>query len=130
MKNILVIGFFFLTVLTFSQSGGNIKGVVIDQSMNNEPLLMANVQLKGSDRVIQTNFHGNFEISDIQTGVHTLIISFLGYETEKVNVVVVENETTLIETNLSPMQINFDDVVGMNTISEEDESLTEKNTKE
>lgn len=131
MKNILFIGAFLFTALLFSQSQSVIKGSVRDNAMNNEPMLLANIELKGSDTNYQTNFHGNFEISDIDPGAHTLVISYAGYETEVITVVVEENKMSQIETVLYPMQVNFEDVEGMDTASEGGKALpinTEKRT--
>ncbi len=133
MKNILFIPIFLFTAVLFSQSQGTIKGNVIDQAMNSEPMLFANVQLKGYETSYQTNFHGNFEISDVAPGTYTLVISYAGYETEELAVVVEENEISKIETELSPIQISFDNVVGMDTASKEvmiTPSNTEESTKE
>ena len=63
MKNILFFGILLFTVNLFSQTQGTIKGTVYDEAMNNEPLLFANVQLKGATSSQETNFHGNFEFS-------------------------------------------------------------------
>ena len=121
MQKILFIIVFLFSAMLFSQHQGGIKGTITNVAMNNEPMLFANVQLKGSDVSYQTNFHGNYEISDIDAGEYTLVISYAGYETEELNIVVQENKVSKIETNLSPMQISFDDVVGM-----EDTALEEK----
>jgi len=120
MKNILFVLTILFSTLLFSQNQGGIKGTVTDNAMNNEPMLFANVQLKGFDTSYQTNFHGNFEISDVEAGEYTLIISYAGYETEELNILVSENKTSQIETDLSPIQISFDDVVGMDTALEEE----------
>lgn len=133
MKNILFIGAFLFTTSLFSQNQGGIKGSISDKAMNNEPLLMANVQIKGDDTVIQTNFHGNYEISNLEPGTYTLVVSYLGYEHEEVAVVIEENRIAKIDTQLSPIQISFGDVVGMDSALKEDKeqtSNTEKSPRE
>lgn len=132
MKKILFLGLLFCSVGLFSQNQGSIKGTVMDKAMNNEPLLMANIQIKGQDAVIQSNFHGNFEISDISAGTHTLVISYLGYETEEMNIEIVANEVTSIAAHLSPMKINVSDVIGMDAVATEEvdfSSSTEKSPR-
>lgn len=119
MKNILFACIFLFTSLLFSQNQGGINGTITDQAMNSEPLLLANVQLKGSDTSYQTNFHGNFEISDISAGKYTLVISYAGYVTEELAVVVAENTIVQIEKDLAPIQISFDNVERMDTASKE-----------
>jgi len=107
MKNFL----FFITVLftssLFAQSQGSIKGFVTDEAMNNEPLLMANIQIKGESTTTQSNFHGNYEISDLKPGKYTLVMSYLGYENKEVIVDVKENTITRLHTQLSPIQITI-----------------------
>lgn len=120
MKNILLVAAFFFTLALFSQDNGVIKGTITDHAMNNEPMLFANVQLKGADTSYQTNFHGNFEISNLAAGTHTLVVSYAGYETQQIEVVVKEDEITQVLSNLSPMQISFDHVVGMDAALKED----------
>lgn len=120
MKNIFAFCFFIFTAVAFSQNQGAIRGTIADKAMNNEPMLFANVQLKGIDTSYQTNFHGNFEISQLTPGIHTLVVSYAGYETQEIEVVVKSNEITEVYYEVSPMQINFDDVEGMDAVLKED----------
>lgn len=121
MKTIFLLAALLFSITVAAQQQGHIKGNVTDQAMNNEPLLLANVQLEGSDISYQTNFHGNFEISDITPGKHKVVISYAGYETQTLEVVVAENKTAQLSTQLHPIEINFDNVIGM-----EDTALEEK----
>ena len=124
MKNFLFIGVLLFTSLLFSQNEGGIKGSVTDKAMNNEPMLFANIQLKGSETNYQTNFNGNFEIENLTPGAHTLIISYAGYESKEITIEIKDNSVSYIQTNLSPMQVNFDDVVGMDTASKQESSIS------
>jgi hypothetical protein len=122
-----------MTALMFSQQSGAITGTVTDQAMFSEPLLFANVQLKGSDIDYQTNFHGNFEILEVKPGTYTVVISYAGYQTEEISVIVASNTVSQLETSLAPMQINFDDVEGMDSASEEETttpSMTDKSSNQ
>ena len=133
MKNILFASALLFTSLLFSQSQGVIKGSVADAAMNNEPMLFANIEVEGSNTAYQTNFHGNFEIVDLDPGSHTLVISYAGYQTEVVTIVVAENSVAQIETVLSPMQISFDNVAGLDTASKQETafpSSAEKSPRE
>lgn len=115
MKNIVFICVLFFTGILFSQNNGVVKGHVSDAALKNEPMLFANIQLKGTDTSYQTNFHGNFEIENLTPGSHTLIISYAGYKTQEINLVINKNSISTIETILSPMQISIDAVEGMDT---------------
>ena len=120
MKNVFTFCFFLFSTVAFSQNQGAIRGTITDQALNNEPFLFANIQLKGFDTSYQTNFHGNFEISEVVAGTYTLILSYAGYQTEEIIVAVEENTVSNIEADLSPIKISFDDVVGMDTASRQE----------
>ncbi|KAG1652320.1 hypothetical protein GQR58_026409 [Nymphon striatum] len=99
-----------------------VRGNVSDKTMNNEPLLLANIQIKGQEAVTQTNFNGNFEISNLTIGNYTLIISYLGYETIEVPVTINENEVSYIDANLNTLQFDLEEVVGIDTASSEEKN--------
>lgn len=122
MKNILFIGLFLFSTGLFSQNLGVVRGNVSDKTMNNEPLLLANIQIKGQEAVTQTNFNGNFEISNLTIGNYTLIISYLGYETIEVPVTINENEVSYIDANLNTLQFDLEEVVGIDTASSEEKN--------
>tara|TARA_R110002050_G_scaffold48356_3_gene112482 strand:+ start:39156 stop:39518 length:363 start_codon:yes stop_codon:yes gene_type:complete len=83
-----------------SQNQGTITGTVSDVELDNEPLLFANVQLKNTSKIAQTNFHGNFEFTNIESGEYILVFSFLGYDTIEVPVVVKNNEIIRVNGGL------------------------------
>ena len=64
-----------------------INGYVSDSS-NGEPLPVASVVVKDSDRGASTNLDGYFVIDYIDPGVYTLIVSNLGYESIEMEVLV------------------------------------------
>ncbi|MGB5227927.1 MAG: carboxypeptidase-like regulatory domain-containing protein, partial [Eudoraea sp.] len=84
MKNLALVFSLFITTLMFSQQQGSVVGTILDKAMNNEPLLFANINIKNTPTTVQTNFHGNFEIDNINPGEYTLVVSYLGYETIEV----------------------------------------------
>lgn len=108
MKAVVFFCSIFFSLMTFAQNG-SIKGTVTDSGMNEEPILFANVQLKGAERAAETNFHGNFEFEHLKSGTYTLVISYLGYETIEVPVIVAENEITRINSSLSILSISMAD---------------------
>ncbi|MFK7811041.1 MAG: carboxypeptidase-like regulatory domain-containing protein [Maribacter sp.] len=124
MKKFLLIGLFLISANLFSQNLGGIKGNVSDNTMNNEPLLMANVQVKGHEEIVQTNFNGNFKILNLSAGTHTLIISYLGYETIEVPVAIEENVVSNIVANLNTLQFDLGDVAGLDTASTTEEKFS------
>lgn len=67
---------------------GRIKGVVVDTT--GEPVIGANVMVKGTTNGTITDIDGNFSLSNVKG---TLVVSFIGYKSQEV--VVKGTETTL-----------------------------------
>ena len=63
------------------QSGQTIKGTVTDK--NGEPVIGANVMVKGTTNGTITDFDGNFTLNNAQG---TLVVSFIGYITQEIPV--------------------------------------------
>jgi len=90
VKNIAVI-FFLISSCIFSQSAHYISGNVIDK--NNEPLLGANINLKGTFLGSTTDFSGNFRIDNIDPGKYTLLVSYIGYKSQEIELYISEFES-------------------------------------
>ena len=58
---------------------GTIKGKIVDS--NGEPVIGANVMVKGTTNGCMTDIDGNFSLKDAKG---TLVISYIGYKTEEV----------------------------------------------
>ncbi len=119
MKTFVLLFSILCTTLLFSQQEGSVVGTILDKEMNNEPLLFANVQLKNTSRSIQTNFHGNFEIHDIIAGDHTLVVSYLGYETREIPIRIEKDKTTIVVDELEAKKISLAELAGLQRKSEE-----------
>ena len=130
MKKVFLICLLFTLGNVFSQNKGTITGTVSDIELGNEPLLFANVQLKNTSEITQTNFHGNFEFTNIESGNYTLIFSFLGYETIEIPVHVTTNEIIRVNGELKTKTLILDDIsVTDIAISEKPKTNTfQKNT--
>jgi hypothetical protein len=110
MKKLILIYSLFFTAMGFSQQAGTITGQITDQEMNNEPLLYAQIVLKNSEKEVQSNLHGNFEITDVAPGNHMLSISYPGYDTVDVPVEVKANKATTVQTSLAAMTVSLDEL--------------------
>lgn len=84
---------------------GTVKGKVVDVS--GEPIIGANVMVKGTTNGTITDIDGNFTLSNIQEG--TLIISFVGYKTQEITV----DGQTSVKIILNEDTEMLDDVVIM-----------------
>lgn len=58
-----------------------VKGRIVDAT--GEPVIGANVTVKGTTNGCVTDFDGNFTLSDAKG---TLVVSFIGYQTQEIEV--------------------------------------------
>ena len=59
-----------------------VRGIVVDES--GEPVIGATIQIKGTSEGTVTDIDGNFSLSAPANG--TLVVSYVGYETQEVAV--------------------------------------------
>ncbi len=110
MKKFAFLVLVFITAITYAQDNGSISGKILDLELDNEPMLFANVHLKGDTKTTLTNFHGNFEFKNISTGEHTLIVSYAGYEKLEIPVLVKKDKVSQVKGGLSQIRIFVDDL--------------------
>lgn len=90
---------------------GTIKGVVIDKD-SREPLLGANVALKGTQKGAATSSSGTFLIERVPVGNYTLLFSYIGYEVlAKADVIVRPQRITFVDAELVLSSIEVDGIV-------------------
>lgn len=83
----------------FSQSGGTIKGTIVDKSTG-QPIPYANVYVKYGDNLIGNvcDFDGNFTIKPIPPGEYTVYVTNLGYgEKQLMGVAVYQDKITFVK---------------------------------
>jgi TonB-dependent receptor len=121
MKHIFL--FFILTasLSTFAQNTGSIAGKLIDLDSNSEPLVFANVLIKGTIKGTTTDFDGLYEINDIEVGTHTVIYSFIGYETQEIELTIEANKITKIDVSMAASAASLDEIVIKTTTKRESE---------
>lgn len=96
--------------LNISYASGSIKGKVLDK-LTNEPLIGANVFIKGTTRGTATNLNGEFIIPSIPIGKHILVASYLGYTNKEIVVNVEENRTSELTLQLDFIVVKGEEVV-------------------
>ncbi|MQP51666.1 MULTISPECIES: TonB-dependent receptor domain-containing protein [unclassified Flavobacterium] len=107
-KNVLLIGFMFLSTLTaFSQS--KVTGTVIDGDLN-QPLAGANVVVKGTSTGTVTDFDGKFEISTTEKSGQ-IVISYLGFVTKTISFTVTGNSVNVGNIVVDPDASQLEEVV-------------------
>lgn len=98
------------TLFGFAQGSGTVTGLITDKDMNDIAMPFASVAVKGSTIGTSTDIDGKYSLN-IPAGPATLSISFVGYETEEVAVMVVANETITINRSLGTGSVTLEDVV-------------------
>jgi TonB-dependent SusC/RagA subfamily outer membrane receptor len=82
-----------------------------------EPLIMANIILKGTSIGTTTDEDGNFRIGNIAPGNYTLVVRYMGYATKEENITVQNNKSSLVNLSLEPSLVNLDEVMVTATLS-------------
>ena len=111
-KLILKLIFFKLLLvgLLMAQTG-KITGRIIDKQ-NGEALLGANVIIEGTGIGAATDLDGYYTIYDVPVGTYDLMISYIGYESQRItNVAVIENEMIRMDFALSVRSLEMGSVV-------------------
>ncbi|MFT5738113.1 MAG: iron complex outermembrane receptor protein [Maribacter sp.] len=119
MKYLIFIFFVSFSLSLQAQDKGTVGGKILDAELYNEPLLMASVALKGTAWHAQTNFNGNFEITDIDSGAYTMKISFLGYEDVEVQLIVDNNSAIFVQHSLRAKAMILKDVADISSASKD-----------
>ena len=129
MKKIFIALLLLINALAFSQSNSTIKGIVYDKEVDNSPLPIANVIIKGSSIGTTTEFEGTYTLK-VEPGTYTLVFSFIGYKTIEIpNVIVKKNETITINKTLSASEgVSLNEIQINGSTKKESESalLTEQ----
>ncbi|MEM0941491.1 MAG: carboxypeptidase-like regulatory domain-containing protein [Bacteroidota bacterium] len=77
------------------------------QSSDNELLPGATIQLLGTNKGFFTNSEGYYTISGLKSGIYFLEVSYVGYETRKVSVEIINTNIELdIQVSQVPSQLN------------------------
>lgn len=85
MKSIGLMMIFLMLALTVQAAA--LRGVVTDK-ITKEPLIGAAVQLSGTTTGAITDIDGNFELAGLRNGKYQLIISYISYRTQTIEVTV------------------------------------------
>ncbi|HEX6227732.1 MAG TPA: TonB-dependent receptor [Chryseolinea sp.] len=130
--------FLILNLLVLSliaQGQGTIAGMV--QSESRESLAGAHIFLKEKSLGTIANTNGRFRLKDIPPGKHTVVVTFIGYETVSKSVVVTDGSTTSLELLLTPGDVQLQDLVinasteqPLNTLSPIDIKIRPVNTSQ
>lgn len=102
--------FFLLFLSSFlSAQNGIIRGSVIDAE-SGDPISFGTVQLKGTDRALNTDLDGFFSFSNLAGGKYVLIANYLGYDSSTVNIDLKEGNIEFVRIELKAAGVNLSTV--------------------
>ncbi len=101
----------FSGIITVSSAQtGTIKGNVKD--VTNVGIVGANVIIAGTSQGAVADVEGNFEITKVKSGTHTLIVSFISYKSDTIkNITVYPDQTTVVNSQLVEEGEELDEIV-------------------
>ncbi|WP_282041523.1 TonB-dependent receptor [Winogradskyella flava] len=105
---ILTVCLFLLSLFSFAQDG-NVKGVISDE----EGLLVpyATITISGTSKGTVSDIEGEFFLLNIPVGKQTLLVRYLGYADQSIEVEVKENETVEIKILLKSQSEQLDGII-------------------
>ena len=102
----------FLSQSIFAQYG-TVSGTIIDESTGEE-LVGAVVQIESINAGAATDVFGKFKIEKVPAGNYEISVSYISYQSKKVNAVAVSHGQTIaleISLNSTPLETNTVDIV-------------------
>lgn len=124
MKHLLYISIFLITAFSFGQNTGLIVGKVLDNEMNDAPLVLAKVSVKGTSIKSDTDLTGLFVIENLEDGDYTLVCSFVGYESQEIDVHVDSVNPTEVKLSLAASSISLNDLALVMASADSDTKTT------
>ncbi|MDO5979278.1 TonB-dependent receptor [Flavivirga spongiicola] len=122
MKKILVLLAVFTATFSHAQSKGSAVGKLTDKEYNNEPLAFANVIIKGTTKGTTSDFDGHYTLEGLDPGPYTLIFSFVGYETQEINIQIVAGKVTEVNVPMGASAASLSEIVITTTTKRESET--------
>ncbi len=122
MKHLVTIILLAFSSLSFSQNTGMLIGKIMDNELQNSPLVMAQVTIKETATQTNTDLTGMFVIENLKAGDYTLVCGFAGYETQEINVHVDALEPAEVKVSLAASTVTFGDLALLSSTAKQDET--------
>lgn len=110
----------FFVGASFAQSG-NLIGKIFDQ--NGIPLPGANISLEGTNYYTMSNLDGEFKLIDIEDGIYTMKISFVGYTSVEKQVEIKGSSALYEEARMQISTESLEEVYINSTSNDQSKSL-------
>ncbi len=98
-----------LTVVSLSAQNYAISGYIVDANTK-ETIIGATIRVEGLNNGVITDINGFFQYTGLKSGVKTLIISHVGYQTRKLTLRIEDNSVLLEETLLQPRVLTVEEL--------------------
>ncbi|MEO5787467.1 TonB-dependent receptor [Gelidibacter sp.] len=121
MKYILTLLPLIFTSILSAQSTASIAGKLIDKEYNDEPLAFGNVLIKGTTIGTTSDMDGTYSFDNLNEGRYTLIYSFVGYQTQELEVALTAGKIVSINVDMVASADTLDEVVISTTTRKESE---------
>lgn len=108
MKKLLT-SLFFIALAFNMFAQGTITGMIVDDT--NDALIGASVLVKGTTIGTITDIDGKFTLQGIATGEQVLLVNYLGYEENAINITVKEGQNDLGSLMLEESAFGLEEVV-------------------
>ena len=113
--------------ITYGQSG-RLSGTVRDV-LTATPLPNANLILEGTTYGTSTDVEGNYEIINIPEGEYTLVVTYVGFRRQEVQLQIVEGQSIVQHFNLSEDYLGLEEAVVTGYGTRERRAVTSSITK-
>lgn len=114
-----------LSATTALVQAENIKGTVVDKTTK-EPLIGATIQVAGTTMGTITDFNGKFELPELENKAYTLIISYVSYQTQEIQVDATKPQSLEVTLSSDDKQLNEVTVVARKNLEGEKALLLER----
>ena len=100
---------------------GMLVGKIMDNELQNGPLVFADIAIKGTSIKTNSDVTGLFVVENLEDGDYTLVCSFIGYETQELNVKVVSWQPTDVKLGLSASTVSLLELASITSIVQKDD---------
>lgn len=107
---LLLLPLFLLPFLAMAQEQGSVRGTVTD-GQTGETIPGVNVTIVETQQGAASNAEGEYQIAGVQPGDYTLRATFVGYADREREITVRSGETTTVNLELSPGDVELGEVV-------------------
>ncbi len=119
-KILTLFAIFLLSGAALYAQSGSLQGKIVDE--NGQPLIGANVVVKGTTNGTITNIDGIYLIQKVPVGTQTILSSFIGFANIEQTVVIEDGKTTTLDFTLIEDITSLDElvVIGYGTVKKSD----------